>query len=73
MGIGELISKGLMIAGSALDGKVGNLSDMDDRSAKRLGYMDKQGYWTEKGENRATQADWDRMEDACRARRDSEE
>ena len=49
------------VTGSDYDGKVGNLTDMDDRSAKRLGYADRDGYWTDRGYHRATSEDYDRL------------
>ncbi|PZR49626.1 hypothetical protein [Paraburkholderia fungorum] len=57
----HLLDSGEMVAGSRFDGAVMNLVGMDPAAAKRHGYMDADGYWTDRGYDRATSADWDRF------------
>ena len=56
-----LLDSGGMVVGSRFDGRVSNLADMSPAAAKRHGYMDASGYWTDRGYDRATSADWDRF------------
>lgn len=57
----QLLDGGGMVAGSRFDGAVMDLVGMDPAAAKRHGYMDADGYWTDRGYDRATSADWNRF------------
>ena len=61
MGLLDFLFGGGDVVGSDYDGKVGNLTDMDGASAKRHGYADEDGYWTDRGYQRATSEDYDRL------------
>lgn len=57
----NLLDRDLSVVGTTFD-TLKPLSDMHESAAKRLGYMNRDGYWTERGYNRATSADWDRFQ-----------
>lgn len=67
MGLKEFLKEGKEVLGSEYDGKVKNLSDFDNTTAKRLGYMDEEDFWTEKGYQRATSVDYDRLQEGNEA------
>lgn len=67
MGLKEFLAAGLSVPGSKFDGKVKNMKDMTESAQKRHGYLGTDGFWTDKGWNRATTADMDAMQKGIRA------
>lgn len=67
MGLKKFLAEGLSVVGSKFDGKIRNMKDMTESSQKRHGYLGSDGFWTDKGWNRATSADLDAMAKANRA------
>lgn len=67
MSLRKKLDEGQMVVGSLFDGKIRNLSDMDEGHARRYGYMDEGGFWTDRGYDRATSTDYDRLDRAREA------
>lgn len=61
MKLSDLLNRDRSVVGTSFD-RLKPLSDMRESAAKRLRYMDRDGYWTERGYNRATSLDWDRFQ-----------
>lgn len=67
MGLNKFLKEGQSVVGSKFDGKVRNMKDMTESAQKRHGYLGSDGFWTDKGWNRATSADMEAMARASRA------
>lgn len=61
MGLKDFLAAGLSVVGSKYDGKVRNMKDMSESAQKRHGYLGSDGFWTDKGWDRATSVDMDAM------------
>ncbi len=70
MGLKDYLKEGGEVLGSPFDGKVKNRSDFDSTTAKRLGYMDADEFWTDKGYRRATTEDYARLREGNEALQD---
>ncbi|MBI2382013.1 MAG: hypothetical protein HYV16_14765 [Gammaproteobacteria bacterium] len=57
----KLLAANLPVAGTSQEVKLKNLTDMTNAAARRQGYTDDSGCWTDKGWNRATSVDLDRI------------
>jgi hypothetical protein len=62
MKLKDLLARGESVVGTALDRRLKPMSDMPESAAKRLRYMNRDGYWSERGYLRATSLDWHRFE-----------
>jgi hypothetical protein len=62
-----LLDAGLSVIGTKYDKKPG-MADMSQAAQKRHGYVGADEFWTERGWNRATTADHDKMARSTRAR-----
>ena len=69
MRLRDLFKVGRPVVGSSLDRKLKPLVEISEAAQKRLGYADSQGYWTDKGYDRATTRDYERLDAATRMRR----
>lgn len=58
MGLKDWLQAGHAVLGSPFDNNVKNLFDLNQRAAQRLGYLDSDGYVTDKGWQRATSQDY---------------
>lgn len=67
MGLKDLLNAGICIAGSAYDHRVKPLGEMSETAQRRQGYTDKDGFWTERGHDRATTRDHDLMAKSTKA------
>lgn len=72
MGLKEFLDAGRMVMGSSFENKVKPLGSMSDSTQRRLGYADKDGLWTDRGYDRATSADYKRLEQSRISRMKSE-
>ncbi|MDQ9168809.1 hypothetical protein Q8A64_00125 [Oxalobacteraceae bacterium R-40] len=69
MGLKKLLDAGMMVIGSPYDGKVKSMGEMSERSQKTQGYTDSNGFWTDRGHDRATSKDYANLEKSRRVRK----
>ncbi|MCA8137819.1 hypothetical protein [Burkholderia cepacia] len=55
------LDAGLPVVGSRFDGKITDLAKMSRNHAIRYGYASSDGYWTDRGYDRATSHDYDSL------------
>ncbi|PWF44006.1 hypothetical protein [Massilia glaciei] len=68
MSLKKLLDAGQWVPGTKFDAKIKPLGEMSEAAQRRLGYTDADGYWTERGVNRATTRDNDLMRKSTIAR-----
>jgi len=71
MGIKQWLDSGRVVVGSEFDGKVKPLGEMSQAAQQRNGYADRNGYWTDRGYDRATSNDYENLEKSRLARQES--
>lgn len=71
MSLKKQLDAGIPVVGSKFDGKIKPLGAISDAAQKRHGYADVKGYWTDRGYNRATSADFANLEKSRVARQRS--
>ena len=67
MNLKKFLDAGQMVMGSAFDKRLKPLGSISEAAQKRLGYTDSNGNWTDRGFDRATSADYQKLEQSRKA------